>query len=297
MGSVYIFDKDIADPGVYLFLNRSDVASLNKDITWRYGIFRTPSLTYHAYILGLFNLLILTIYSYTKKRMSVPLVAILVSGVIASVSRMAYAGLMYVLAVQSLKKKWMIPVLIIFILVAVLGLYRNDNFNIQNLNISGNTHIENIGPDKTRAYTRYKALEIWKDHPFWGVGPGMFGGIVASKTRSYVYEEYNVLNQNYIHRVGGIEQFWFQVLAETGIAGTLCLMNVLLTLFIVLYLLKKHAMSPDMKNSYSALMVFIGCILIYSLGSGINIAPILFTYCAFVGIELGCIKNQMGKPF
>jgi hypothetical protein len=89
MGSVYIFDKDIADPGVYLFLNRSDVASLNKDITWRYGIFRTPSLTYHAYILGLFNLLILTIYSYTKKRMSVPLVAILVSGVIASVSRMA----------------------------------------------------------------------------------------------------------------------------------------------------------------------------------------------------------------
>jgi O-antigen ligase len=292
MGSVYIFKKDIADPGVYLFINRSNVISLNKDITWRYGIFRTSSLTYHAYILGLFNLLILTIYSYTQKRMNIPIITVLVSGIIASVSRMAYAGLAYVISVHSLKKKWLIPVLLIFVLVAALSLFRNDDIRLQIKNLSSETKIEDIGPEKIRAYTRYKALEIWKDHPIWGAGPGMFGGIIASKYRSYIYEEYNVSLSNYIHGVGGIEQFWFQILAELGVVGALFFINLIMALFITLYRLRKQAKSMEMKNLFSALMVFIVCIMIYTLGSGINIAPILFTYCAFVGIGLGSISNQ-----
>lgn len=242
------------------------------DIVWRYGIFRTSS---YPYVLGLFNLLIFTIYFYTEKKVKIKTVIPLLSGVLASVSRMAYGGLFFVILLQLIKrKKW-----IILLLLVITVFFAFNKMNYDKSKDSGYFDI--------RAQTQQKALEIWKDHPFGGVGPGMFGGIVASKYNSYIYAEYNVQNQAYIHRVGSIEQFWSQILAEMGIAGTLLFINLIFFLFITLYKLRKQAMSPDMKNLFSGLMVFIPCILIYSLGSGINIAPVFFTYCAFVGMGLG----------
>ena len=93
MGSVYISGKDIADQSIYFL---SNMPMDNIEIAWRYGIFSTPSLTYHAYILGLFNLLILTIYFYTEKRVKIKYVIPLLSGILTSVSRMAYGGLFFV---------------------------------------------------------------------------------------------------------------------------------------------------------------------------------------------------------
>ncbi len=273
MGSVYVFGKDIADKSVYIL---SNIPIDNLDIVWRYGIFKTTSLTYHAYVLGLFNLLILTIYFHTEKRAKIKTVIPLISGVLASVSRMAYAGLIVVILLQLIqKKKW---ILLLFLILAGI------------LVINNLTHVKN---DNTgiRAETRQTALEIWKDHTIWGVGSGMFGGIVASKYNSYIYSEYNVANLAYINKVGGIEQFWFQILAEMGIAGALLFINLIVMLFLTLYKLREHAMSQDMKNLFSGLIIYIPCILIVTIGSGLNIASMLFTYCAFVGIGLGSFNN------
>lgn len=291
MGSVYIFKKDVMDPSVYIFVNRSSFSP--STIFWRYGIFRSP---FHAYNLGLNGLLILTILC-NLKRVNIIVFIPLISGVIASASRMAYAGLMFVMSIQIFKKrkKWIIPLFLMITLVAVLFINNPDDINSKILNLSKPTDESNLATYNVRAYTRYKSIEIWKDHPYWGVGPGMFGGIVASKFHSYIYEEYNVLNQAYILRIGGIEQFWFQIMAETGVAGTFCFVSFFFILFLMLYNSMEKADSEEMKGLFSALMVFIVCILIYSLGSGINIAPVLFTYCAFAGIGLGCLVNQRDK--
>jgi O-antigen ligase len=291
MGSVYISGKDITDKSVYIFFSRPVD---NIEVAWRYGIFRTQSLTYHAYILGLFNLLILTIYFYTEKRANMKIYIPLLSGIISSASRMAYGGLIFLISIQIFRRrKWSIPLLIVglFILIANINL-SGPPAGQRILSLSGLTETGNSDSDNIRTYSRNKSIEVWKDHPDWGVGPGMLGGIVASKYNSYIYEQYNVSNLSYFSSVGGIEQFWFQILAETGIIGVILFINLFFFLFITLYKLREHTISQDMKNLFSGLIVFIPCILIYTIGSGINIAPVLFTYCAFVGIGLGSIDNK-----
>lgn len=277
MGSVYLLGKDITDKSVYIL---SNMPADSLEIVWRYGIFKTTSLTYHAYILGLFNLLILTIYFYSGKRAKIKTVIPLLSGVLTSVSRMAYGGLFFVTLLYFIKRKnWV--VLLLLLLMGILF-----------LNIIIHYKNETSGYHNIRTQTQQKALETWKDHPLTGVGPGMFGGIVASKYNSYIYEQYNVSNLSYINSVGGIEQFWFQILAEMGIIGALLFINFIVFLFITLYKSREEATSQDMKNLLSGLIVFIPCILIVTIGSGINIAPMLFTYCALAGIGLGSFSKE-----
>jgi O-antigen ligase len=272
MGSVYILGKSVTDRSVYIFSNMP-IATL--DTNWRYGIFRTSSLTYHAYILGLFNLLIFTIYLNTEKGEKIKTSIPLLSGVVASVSRMAYGGLIVVVVFQLIEKKKWILLLFLF-LAGILVLNR--------MYYGGHSDTS----DSIRAQTRQTALEVWKDHPELGVGPGMFGGIVAFKSYSYINELYN-LNSSYLeHEVKSIEQFWFQMLAEVGTVGVLLFINFLIFLFIALYQLRIHAFSQDMMSLFSGLIVFIPCMLIVTIGSGVNIAPMLFTYCAFVGMGMGC---------
>ncbi|MBI5099729.1 MAG: O-antigen ligase family protein [Nitrospirae bacterium] len=298
MGSVYISGKDITDQSVYIFSNISvdDIDTLNNTV-WRYGIFRTQSLTYHAYILGLFNLLILTIYFYTEKRVKIKTVIPLLSGVLLSVTRMALGGLIFVTLMQIGKRsKLFILLLLIISIFALTRINTNNNFNMPAiLNLSLPKNEESVNINDIRMYTRYKAVAIWKEHPFIGVGPGMFGGIVSFKYNSHIYEEYNFIQMGWLKQIRSIEQFWFQILAEMGVIGSLLFINLIIILLITLYKLREQDMSQDMKNLLLALIVFIPCILIYTIGSGINIAPVLFTYCAFVGIGLGSCQNDIER--
>ncbi len=298
MGSTYILGKNITDQSVYIF---SNMPMDDIDIVWRYGIFRTPSLTSHAWVLGIYSLLIFTIYIYYAKKLKIAVAAPLLSGIFASVSRLAYGGFIFIILLQLIKRrKWIIFLLLIFICIFAIYETNIKHFNLLKITESSkryeNGKIDNLN---IRTHTGQKALEIWKDHPFWGVGPGMFGGIVSIKYNShfYNYGEYNIFPMAVLmlKQRGGIEQFWFQILAEMGIAGTLFFINFIIMLFIVLYKARKHADSDEIRNLFSALMIFMGCILIYSIGSGINIAPVLFTYCAFVGIGLGSYSNLRNK--
>lgn len=288
MGSVYILGKEITDKSIYIFSNISvdDIETL-KNVVWRYGIFRPVSLTgYHAYILGLLNLLILTVYLYTKKTANIKVVIPLISGVLLSVSRMAFGGLFFVTLLQLIKRrKWII---LLLLLITVFFVFNKMN-NVNN---------EDPGYFDIRAQTRQMAVKIWKEHPMWGTGPGMFGGVISVKYDSPYYDlEHYKKYEIYpialvtLKKVGGIEQFWFQILAETGIVGTVLFINLIVFLFITLYKLREQALSQDMKNLFSALIAFIPCVLIYTIGSGINIAPVFFTYCAFVGMGVGSFNG------
>ena len=68
-----------------------------------------------------------------------------------------------------------------------------------------------------RFYAMMKSFEIWADYPWFGVGPGRFGGFVSTLFYSPIYAKYNFdwfgmgLNQ--------IDLYWPQVWTEVGIFG------------------------------------------------------------------------------
>jgi O-antigen ligase len=253
------------------------------------GIFRTP----YAFTVGLYGLLILTVYLYTVKRLNIVIFSSLFSGIIISLTRMAYGGLAFIILLRIIKKsKWIALLLLIFICIFITYGINNEDINLLTLVDMLRDYVTgDIDDSDIRSYSRNNALKIWKDHPLWGVGPGMFGGIVASRYRSYIFEEYNIL-RTYIQKIGSIEQFWFQILAEIGIVGTLCFINLVITLFVLLHISRRRKVPEELKNLFLALMVFLICILIYSIGGGINTTYVLFTYNAFVGIAFRCVYNQ-----
>jgi len=77
------------------------------------------------------------------------------------------------------------------------------------------------------------------DHPKFGVGPGMFGGAVAKKSSSPYYEEYN-FSTDALRHYSDLDQFWPQILAETGIIGTL---NYALIGFSLIFTKKRESFS------------------------------------------------------
>ncbi len=290
MGSVYIFKKSITDPAIYIFRTYNESAPIFK--YWRFGIYRAPGYYYY----GLYYLLILAIYLYRTKKNNTLIILPLYAGVLASASRVVYGGFVFIMVAQIIKgRKWMISLLVVILLVFIPNINDNNDLDLSmfpNL-IKSDQHVNfNTIGSSVRSYSRYKSIEIWKDHPIWGVGPGMFGGIVATKYTSNIYTEYSIKRRKILN--AGVEQFWFQLLAEMGIVGSLCFVNFLAILCVTMNKLKKRTEVEDIKKLYSALIAFMGCIIIYCLGSGINISLVLFTYCALVGIGLSS-SNVTGK--
>lgn len=295
--SRYLLQREFNEMGGYL-IGRKEIGN----ISWRFGIYRARSLMSNSNIMGLYCLLIFTIYIFTAKKLNLTVFILILCGVLTSLSRMAYAGI---------------------ILLGVIGLFRRDNrlmiaggiaalFMIFSLSSVNDTNVSQIvtDPDKTnisflnsdeeeeffekdnsfhfREYMRDKAITIWKDHPVWGVGGGKFGGRISLITHSQVYNEYNVFHREKLEKWGGIDQFWPQLLAELGIVGTALFALLFMTLFMTFRLFyKKENTYDEAKFLSEGLMVFILMFIIISTGSGINIAPVIFTYMAFIGILYG----------
>lgn len=90
-----------------------------------------------------------------------------------------------------------------------------------------------------RVYRVKKAIEVFKDKPIIGYGFGTFGGSATQTYSSPIYEKYDISWDFYS------DNQYIQIIAETGIIGT-----ILLAVFVI-YLLKiswnlrkKHFFSP-----------------------------------------------------
>jgi hypothetical protein len=295
--SRYIFYKDIHDPTIYIL--RATPKLIEQG--WRFGIYRTASLMYNQNMFGLFSLLILGIYLYTEKRVNALIFISLITGIIVSVSVMVYAGFALLVVSQIIRgRKW----LIVFLIPAIILLLNMSN-NIRESGSVSNTVKADIliddamSPDNEISYRRYsisKALEIWKDHPYFGVGPGMFGGPISVKYNSYFYEEYDFNAITYLRQIKGIDQFWPQLLTETGIVGIASFSAIIISLFVLLYLLRQARTSFEEKGLFTGLMMYTIVILIYAFGSGLILGAVLFTYCAFFGMGMGA-QDRLCQEF
>lgn len=311
LSSVHIFKKDISDPGNYVF-NNMDINLISG--YWRFGMYRTPSLMTSSIISGLYCLWVFNIYLWTARKLNFAVAASLLSGIFTSISRIVFVGFMLTAGLQIIRgRRWMGILLVpVLLLTFFMGSYRDfpvmDVANHINLlpNNEAETEMNQIplmgldnkkndlrilesGEKHLREYSRDKAIEIWKDHPFWGVGPGMFGASVSLKFNSYIYDEYNFIMINYLRFLGNIDNFWFQLLSEMGLVGFSVFIGLVFTIFINLLLLYKSSRSLNLGGMYMGLMVFMGVIFIYTLGLGLNIPAILFTHCALTGIGFACV--------
>jgi hypothetical protein len=295
VGSVYIGGKSIQDPSIYFLMPAVEIELTGN--YWRLGIFRAPSLLGHPIYLGFYSLLILSVYSHMVKKTNLAAVILLIVGIVLSSSRTIYAGFLFMTGMRFKKGGKiffivLVPVVIIFFLMMFLS-----DFHVVKLleiPLLQNMEIDNTfvpGGISFRSYTLTKALEVWKDHPVAGAGPGMFGSPISAKFNSPLYVEYNFEKNWMFNRTGGIDQFWPYLLAEMGIAGTLLYANVIISLFAFFIILRKQAISRELKELFKGLELFIVVIIIWMFGSGIY-NSIIFIYCAIAGLALGCVDKE-----
>ncbi|MBI5739892.1 MAG: O-antigen ligase family protein [Nitrospirae bacterium] len=299
MTSYYVLHKDILDKSIYVLAQ-----NLMPEGSWRFGLYRTPSLMFNPNIFSFFLVLVIVIYKNIKEKVNPAVLLVLVIAVIFTGSRIAYIGLVVFAGMQIFKsRRWVLilstPAAIV-IMIVNLFLYTSDmelknvwKPDLPEMELTGDvkeTKIEDATYISFRQYAKTKGIEIWSDKPFWGVGPGMYGGVVSIKTKSHVYSEYSFFEiaKTYAEKWGGIDQFWPQILAELGVMGTGLFIVFLIFISVILDTARHQATSYEMKCLYSGLIICTTVLIMYSASNGINLSSMILVYTGFIGMALGC---------
>jgi O-antigen ligase len=257
---------------------------------WRMNLFRAPSLLGHPNNIGLFALFFWTMELARRKNEGVKnnlRLIILALAIFFSMSRSAIGASMIAFFLVSRKTRQMIllslPAIILFV-STLLIVYPG---KISEMNVVA----KSSAYDEYRSYTRKKSLEIFGDHPFFGVGPGMYGGHVSLKYDSPVYKEYGFEGHDYeyLHdRVGSIEQLWLQVLAELGVPGFLCLILLFLSPVFILSGMSKRSDRDATKSLIAGLKLMPFQMFFYMLGFTVSqTQEWLIPFFAFSGMIVG----------
>lgn len=251
---------------------------LNPDI--RLGIMRTPSLMGHPNIFGLYLLLFLILDISLHKKIRFTSFLILL-GIILAFSRMVWIACfisLLFLAFKTQKRKVILPLAMI------------TTFIIFIFPFFWTFTSKEMGSNYYRGYVLSKSSEIWSDHPISGVGPGMYGGVVSSYFNSPIYAQYNFSDHwlDFMKHFNSLDQFWPQVLAETGIIGTF---TFIFFIFLLWYIPHKKAQTFSNDSLHRRLVQGLSLVPIplgiYLLGSGLNLTSFLLTYSIFLGLFLG----------
>jgi len=274
----YILGRDIRDPMVYI-LRPLPISMEAVDAAWRFGIYRA-GLFLSSNTVGYFLLLCLVIYIYTAEKKNMLVISSLVLAILSTVSRSAYASLFILAVIQILKDKktLLLPVLFIFLsLMTYMSLV---------------SRVGETGDYTFRSVVVQQAIKVFNDHPVFGVGPGMYGGMVSLYFKSPLLERYYI--PNYMRRyIGGIDQFWPQVIAEMGIGGLILFIAMVIAIVRVLFMLK--GINKTDGELVSGLVIFWIVIYLFTLGTGFNTTIVSFPFFAFIGISTGTAMTKTDK--
>ncbi|MCS7216067.1 MAG: O-antigen ligase family protein, partial [Thermodesulfovibrio sp.] len=138
-------------------------------IELRFGLPRIAPLNIHPNMLGLYSLLFFILDFGISYKINFKKLLLLV-GIFFSVSRMVWMS--FILSIlflffQLKVRNRVVYGLLFFILFGVIVLPK----------VIKKTQIEYLSESYYRGYVLKKYLEIYKDHPILGVGPGMYGGV------------------------------------------------------------------------------------------------------------------------
>ncbi|MBI5056319.1 MAG: O-antigen ligase family protein [Nitrospirae bacterium] len=299
VGNLYILKKNVKD--IYYFdvayIINPQIRSGYFENMWRLGILRVPSFMINHNFSGLYILLILVIYTHIIEKVNFAIFVSLFSAILGSVSRVVYTSFILTGGFQVFKgKKWWI-ISLVPITISLFYLSPLSEYTVLSKSAAKRPptifSLEKKSWDGFRDYTREKAIEIWKDHVLFGVGPGMYGGAISLKYKSPVYDKYNFdqLRKQSLEQWQTADQFWPQVLAETGIAGIICFAGIFISLTTTLFALKNKAPSNEIKGLFTGLIMYVVILLIYTFGYDLNVPPVIFTFSAFIGMGLSCERG------
>jgi O-antigen ligase len=263
---------------------------------WRLGIYRLRSVMKNPNIFGLYTLLIFIIYLSLSKKVNYFIFVVFLSGIIFSVSRVVYTGLIFLCIVHLYRRKKtfvlvIIPMLILSLVIFII------NVEFQKRTFKSNQTGQEISSyDDYRKTTRETAISIWKDRMLLGIGPGMFGGIISLNHNSKVYGEYGYSDDIMWHlrQTGNIDQFWFQLIAEMGLVGVIISFLFFVALIAMLLIVRIWASSYQIGKLFLGLLVITLTIILFTTYTGLKNTPLMFTYSAIFGMAIASEKKQYG---
>jgi O-antigen ligase len=265
---------------------------------WRMGLFRSPSVLGHPNNIGMFALFFWTVELAKVRELGLRKnwlkLSLLGLAILFSMSRSAIGGALIALFLLSpCFRKSVLLTFPIMALGAFLFISQTKPKTIDSL--SGDFKY-----DDYRKFAMNKSLDVFKDHPFFGVGPGKYGGHVSLKYNSPIYSNYAFAGvyYDYIHdRVGSIEQQWLQALAELGIVGTCSFIMLMVTPVFVLHKLLRKETDFFFKAFMIALMVMPFQMGFYMLGFTMTQQQEwLVPYFTFVGMLVG-MQRRLKKDY
>ena len=252
----------------------------------RFGIFRTPSLMGNSNLFGLYAVLFFMLDFSLYRKIRWQNIVFLV-GIFLSVSRMAWLSLIlcFLFLIMQNKKRsvkvliFTICFILIIVLIMLFGTHTLDEWSNEGY---------------YRGYVMSKSLEIWRDSPILGVGPGMYGGVISVIFNSSIYNKYQFSQHWYDYGLKGfhsLDNFWFQCLGELGIIGIIIFIILLVALYQVARVESNKSKNGFRKKILQGFSTIPILLFVYLFGSGLNFTPILLTYSILLGLVLG-IRNE-----
>ncbi len=202
----------------------------------------------------------------------------ILSTIFLTFSRQAWVG--FGLMACLLKKK-LIPAGVLALLVLIWMLL--SNFQEFNSALS------------FRGFAFIESLKILRDSPFFGAGPGMFGGLAASIFGTPYYDGWPDFFREFAIHIHGCDMFWPWIWGEFGIIGLLTYLSVWASIFFYLkkiggfFLTKGDRLMYDLAN---VLRYFIMVLAVMGCGGGLNAAFVVFTYFALVGMYISVYQTE-----
>jgi O-antigen ligase len=244
----------------------------------RLGFWRVSSLLGHPNIFGFYTLIffIIDINLHRRLRWQNVLFSI---GIFLCTSRLVWAAYGMTLGLflfpSSGRWKKLKPAFSVGLIVFVIVMYIL-------MTSTGLAH-------EYRVYTFFKGLDILKEHPVLGVGPGMYGGVISLMFNSPLYETYpfSPYWRNQLQAYRSLDQFWIQSLVELGIVGTCAFLFILFLLHYLAGNASRKARNDSFTSRFNGGLAYMPLVVgIYLLGSGLNHAAFLLTYTTLFGMAL-----------
>jgi hypothetical protein len=245
----------------------------------RLGFYRVTSLTGHGSwnSLGMYAAFVFFLI-FASARSSINKMAQLsamVALIVLTFSRQAWVAFG---VVSVLVKRGLLPIGIITISFAmVMGLQL----------VAANP--EEFSQRHYRTFGLLASVELFKEQPILGVGPGRFGGLASVLFDSPFYKQWPDDFRAMIQEVHNIDQFWPSLLAELGIVGFGAYVSIWVAVFLLLREVVRYYRArgdEHMFNVGKVLSCFLIGLSITGLFSGLNAAFVVFTYFSVVGMYL-----------
>ena len=262
---------------------------------WRFGLFRAPSLLGHPNTIGMYVLIFFTVeLARISKHDSMNQwvkITILGLAIFFSLSRTAIGGALIagLLILPRVHRRLMFILSVIILLgILILSLLGPAFFK---------SDPKSEIYDPYRGYALKKSIEVFKDNPLFGVGPGMYGGHVSLKYGSDVYSRYGFEKRYYDYLRNGatsIEEQWVQTLAELGVPGLVLFISLILTPIFILYKVKKTVSDTLILAIINGFMIMPFQMVIYMFSFNLSQQQMwLFPYFAFLGMLVGAQRRDI----